>query len=142
MATTAAGRAALPIGLSAAVLVAACSATPAQPVRSPQASRDLAKALAGYTAGQPVRCIPGFPRVRMQVIDDNTILFSGNRTVYLQRPPGGCLGIGSQSSALVTQTWGVNQLCQGDINRLVDISTGMGGGSCAFGPFVPYTKPS
>lgn len=141
MARTAAGRAVLPIGLSAAVLMVACSAAPAEPVQSPQASRDLAKALAGHTAGQPVRCIPGFPRVRMQVIDDNTILFRGNRTVYLQKPPGGCLGIGSQSRALVTQTWGVNELCQGDINRLVDTSTGMGGGSCAFGPFVPYTKP-
>ena len=78
----------------------------------------------------------------MQVIDDHTILFSANRTVYLQRPPGGCFGISSQFNTLVTQTWGVNQLCQGDINRLVSTSTGMGGGSCAFGPFVPYTKPS
>lgn len=78
----------------------------------------------------------------MQVIDDHMILFRDNRTVYLQAPPGGCLGIGSQSSTLVTQTWGPNQLCQGDINRLVDTSSGMGGGSCAFGPFVPYTKPS
>jgi len=136
------GRTALSIELSAALLLTACSATPAQPVRSPEASRNLAKALAGYRIGPPVRCIPGFPRTSMQIIDDGTILFRGNRTIYLQTPPGGCFGIGSQSNTLVTESWGVNQLCQGDINRLLDTSTRMGAGSCVFGPFVPYTKPS
>jgi hypothetical protein len=133
---------AFPIGISTALLLVACSATPAQPVRSPQASRDLAKALAGYSVGAPVRCIPNYPATRMQVIDDGTILFRGNRTIYLQTPPGGCFGIGNQLNTLVTQVWGVNQLCQGDINRLVDFSSGIGGGSCVFGPFVPYTKPN
>ena len=136
------GRVALAIELSAAFLVAGCSGTAAQPVQSPQASRDLAKALAGYSVGPPVRCIPNSPTTRMQVIDDGTILFRGNRTIYLQKPPGGCFGIGNQVSTLVTQIWGVNQLCQGDINRLVDFSTGIGGGSCVFGPFVPYNKPN
>jgi len=78
----------------------------------------------------------------MQIIDDGTILFRGNRTIYLQTPPGGCFGTSNQLNTLVTQVWGTNQLCQGDINRLVDLSTGIGGGSCVFGPFVPYTKPS
>jgi hypothetical protein len=132
----------LPIGVSITLLVTACSATPAQTARTPEASNELAKALAGYTVGQPVSCIPNYPATRMQVIDDGTILFRGNRTIYLQTPPGGCFGIGNQLSTLVTQVWGVNQLCQGDINRLVDLSTGIGGGSCVFGPFVPYSKPN
>jgi hypothetical protein len=125
---------------SAAVLLAGCSGASAQPDRSPQASRELTKSLAGYAIGRPVRCIPGFPRTRMEIIDDHTLLFRGNRTLYVQSPPGGCYGIKGQFTALVTQTWGANQLCQGDINRLVDNSSGMGGGSCVFGPFVPYTK--
>jgi hypothetical protein len=123
------------------LMVTACSATPTQAVRTPEASRDLAKALAGYTRGQPVSCIPNnYSSTRMQIIDDGTILFRGNRTIYLQAPPGGCFGISSQLNTLVTRVWGTNQLCQGDINRLVDINTGIGGGSCVFGPFVPYTK--
>jgi hypothetical protein len=130
----------LPIGLSAALFLTACSALPAPLVQSPQASRDLARTLAGYSIGPAVRCIPNYPTTRMEIIDDGTILFRGNRTIYLQRPPGGCFGIGSHSSTLVTQIRGVNQLCQGDINRLVDTSSGMGGGSCVFGPFVPYRK--
>lgn len=137
-----AGGLALPIGLTVAVLLSACSAPPAPLPQSPQASRDLARALAGYSAGPAVRCIPNYPATRMEVIDDGTILFRGNRTIYLQRPPGGCFGIGSHSSTLVTQIRGVNQLCQGDINRLVDTSIGMGAGSCVFGPFVPYKKAS
>ena len=134
-----------PIGLSAALLGClllgtACSTTPTQTARTPEASRDLAKALAGYTMGQPVRCIPNYSSTRMQIIDDRTILFRGNRTVYLQTPPGGCFGISSQMNTLVTRVWGSNQLCEGDINRLVDVNTGIGGGACVFGPFVPYTK--
>jgi hypothetical protein len=128
------------MGLSAAILMAGCSIAVRQPAASPQASRELTKALAGYTIGQPVRCIPGYPRTRMEIIDDHTLLFRGNRTIYVQLPLGGCYGLKGQFTALATQTWGPNELCQGDINQLVYNSSGMGGGSCAFGPFVPYTK--
>jgi len=136
-----------PIGSSTVILggllaVAACSSTPVQPGRSPEASRELAKALAGYKVGKPVSCIPNYSSTRMQIIDDETILFRGNRIIYLQSPRGGCFGISNRLNTLVTRPWGGNQLCQGDINRLVDLSTGIGGGSCVFGPFVPYTKTS
>lgn len=124
------------------LIVSACSPEPPKAARSPQASRELTKALAGYTVGQPVRCIPGYPRTSMEIIDDHTLLFRGNRTIYLQSPPGGCYGLENQFTALVTQIWGTNQLCQGDISRLVDSRSGMGAGSCAFGPFIPYTKGS
>jgi hypothetical protein len=130
------------IGLTTFLLISGCSAASSQPARSPQASRELSKALAGYTVGEPVRCIPGYPRTRMEIVNDHTLLFRGNRIIYLQSPPGGCYGLKGQFTALVTQIWGANQLCQGDINRLVDNNSGMGGGSCVFGPFVPYTKAS
>lgn len=133
-------RPSIAMGLSAAILMAGCSTAVRQPAASPQASRELTKALAGYTIGQPVRCIPGYPRTRMEIIDDHTLLFRGNRTIYVQSPLGGCYGLKGQFTALATQTWGPNELCQGDINQLVYNSSGMGGGSCAFGPFVPYTK--
>jgi hypothetical protein len=128
--------------LGALLVLASCLASTGQPARSPEASRQIAKALAGYRVGQPVRCIPGYPRTRMEIIDDHTLLFRGNQVIYLQSPLGGCYGLKGQFTALVTQTWGPNQLCQGDINQLVYNGGGMGGGSCAFGPFVPYTKGS
>lgn len=129
------------LGIVVAV-ASACSTTAAQPTRNPAASRELAEALAGRAAGAPQRCIPNYRAGSMRVIDDWTILFRSGSTVYLQTPRGGCPGIGSNRNTLVTRLWGTNQLCDGDISRLVDLSSGIGGGSCVFGPFVPYTKPA
>lgn len=77
----------------------------------------------------------------MQVIDDWTLLFGSGRTVYLQTPRGGCPGLASFRNTLVTELRGSSQLCNGDLNRIVDLSSGIGGGGCVFGPFVPYSKP-
>jgi hypothetical protein len=136
----------LPIGRSIAITacllaVAACSAAPAQVTQTPEASRDLAKALIGRVAGEPVTCIPNYRATRMQIIDDHTILFHSNQTIYLQRPPGGCFGIGNQLNSIIHRGRGTNEYCEGDTNRLVQLNTGMDRGTCAFGPFVPYTKP-
>lgn len=78
----------------------------------------------------------------MQVVDDYTILFHDGRTVYVQNPRGGCSGLGSGANTLVTRQFGTTQLCSGDINRVVDLQTGMSGGSCVFSQFVPYTRPN
>jgi hypothetical protein len=121
--------------------VVACSALPDEQAPSPRAQRELADALAGRTAGPPVRCIPNYRANQMQVIDDGTILFRDGGTVYLQRPQGGCPGISTGGRTLVTRTFGSNNLCDGDINQLVDLGSGFSGGACVFGPFVPYSKP-
>ena len=126
--------------VGAAALVASCSTAPAQEARSPKAQAELAEALAGRTAGPPVRCLPHYRTNDMQVIDDYTILFKDGRTTYVQNPHGGCPGIAFGNYTLVTRLVGTNQLCDGDIQRLVDLRTGMGGGSCVFSPFIPYKK--
>ena len=124
-----------------ALTVTACASTPAEQVRSPRDQRELTEALAGRNPGPPVRCIPNYRSTQMQVIDDHTILFRDGRTVYVQIPRGGCYGLGSGSRTLVTRQFGTTQLCDGDINHTVDLTTGIQGGSCVFSPFVPYTKP-
>lgn len=110
--------------------------------RSAAASAKLAKALAGRTAGAPVRCVPGFHSDDMRVIDDNTILFGQGRTIYLQRPAGGCPSLRLGGYSLEAHQFGTSQLCQGDINQVVDLRSGVTVGSCVFAPFVPYTKGS
>lgn len=122
-------------------LLGSCTSTPVQEVRSPKAQRELADALAGRTPEPAVRCIPNYRSNDMQVIDDYTILFRNGRTTYVQNPRGGCRGLGIGGYTLVTRQFGTSQLCDGDINHLTDLRTGMIGGSCVFGPFVPYTKP-
>ena len=79
-------------------------------------------------------------QVKMTVIDDNTLLFRDGKVVYLQSPPGGCGNISNRTNALTTQRSSTNQLCAGDINQVVQPSSGIFRGSCAFGQFVPYRK--
>jgi hypothetical protein len=117
------------------------SASAQQATRSPQAQQELAKALSGRVAGQPVDCINDFrSQVKMTVIDDNTLLFRDGKVVYLQTPPGGCANISNKTNALTTRRSSTNQLCAGDINQVVQPSSGIFRGSCAFGQFVPYKK--
>jgi hypothetical protein len=133
-------RTSIVVALGAAALLGSCASTPAQETRSPKAQKELDEALAGRTPGAPVNCLPNWRSNDMQIIDDYTILFRDGRTVYVQNPRGGCNGLGSGAYTLVTRQYGTNQLCSGDINRMVDLRTGMGGGSCVFSPFIPYTK--
>ena len=129
------------LALGAAATLASCStAPPVQESRSPQAAQDLSRALAGRVAGRPMSCIPTYRTSQMQVIDDWTILFRDGRTVYVQNPQGGCRGIGRGSTIMVSRLHGSTQLCSGDIQQLIDSSTRMPQGSCAFGPFIPYTR--
>ena len=127
-------------GLSAAIVLAACSTTAEQQARSPEAEAELAHALAGRVAGPPVRCIPTYRADDMKIIDDSTILFKDGSIIYLQSPPHGCSGIAVHRNILVSRPMPSNQLCSGDIQHLFDPVSRIGGGSCVFGDFVPYTK--
>ena len=131
-----------PLVVASAALLASCASAGVQESRSPKAQRELADALAGRMAGPPVRCLPNYRTTEMQIIDDWTILYRDGRTLYVQNPPHGCRRLGAGGYTLVTRQVGVNQMCEGDINRLVDLRTGFQGGTCVFGPFVPYRKAS
>jgi len=131
-----------PLILATAALLASCTSAAVQESRSPRAQRELTGALAGRVAGKPERCIPNFRAGEIQIIDDWTILYRDGRTIYVQNPQGGCRGLGNRAYTLVTRQVGVNQFCEGDINQLVDLRTGSFGGTCVFGPFVPYRKAS
>jgi hypothetical protein len=130
------------IATGAVALLGAASAE--QVTRSPKAQQELAKALAGRVAQEPVNCINDFrSEIRMTVIDDYTLLFrSPGGVVYVQNPPGGCANISNKTNALTTRRTSTNQLCAGDINQVVQPSSGIFRGSCAFGRFVPYRKAS
>jgi hypothetical protein len=122
-------------------LLGSCTTGQARDVSTPKAQKELAEALAGRVPGPPQHCIRNYRTNNMQVIDDYTILFEEGRTIYLQKPLNGCFGIGNHSRTLVTRPFGTTDLCEGDINKLVDLTAGIQGGACVFGPFVPYTKP-
>ncbi len=129
------------LALGGVALLTSCSTAPVQETHSPKAAQDLANALAGRVAGPPLRCISQVQARNMHVIDDWTILFRNGRTVYVQNPRGGCTGLGRGDMTLVRRQFGTTQLCDGDINRVVDLRSNFGTGACVYGPFVPYTKP-
>jgi len=134
-------RISLLLATGAIALLGSASSASEQAARSPKAQKELSQALAGRVAGPPVDCIRDFRGDRrMKVIDDSTIIFRAGDVVYVQNPPGGCQSLNRPTSSLVTRMVGRDQLCTGDIHRVVDSTTGIARGSCAFGPFVPYRK--
>lgn len=132
-------RACLFPAVTTVLLLTGCSTAPAQENRTPRAAKDLADALAGRSAGPSERCIPTYRNTKVQVIDDWTILYDQGSTIYVQNPPGGCPGLRS-GDTLVTRQIGTAQLCQGEIAHTVDLTSGVQGGGCVLGPFIPYTR--
>lgn len=124
----------------AALIATSAIATAEKDSYSAKSSEKLAKALAGRTAGPPVSCIGNSRGSQMTVVDDNTILFKEGGTVYVQKPQGGCHGLGNGYYTLVTRIAGSSRLCRGQIGDLVDRTSGFSYGSCVFSDFVPYRK--
>jgi hypothetical protein len=120
--------------------LAASAATMAKPDDVSKSTQALAKALAGRTPGPATRCVNNFRSSDMKIIDDGTILFGDGKTIYLQRPVGGCPGLHVGGNTLVARQFATNRLCQGDINEVVDARNGITIGSCVFEDFVPYTR--
>lgn len=121
--------------------LAACETTTDAPQqRTAKAQADFDRAMAGRTAGAPMKCLPTYRSNDMTVIDDSTILFREGRTTYVNKPLGECNGLAWGGRALVTRNVGP-QLCRGDIANVVDNTSGVTVGSCALGDFVPF-RPS
>jgi hypothetical protein len=128
------------IAVAGATLAASCSSAPVADTRSPRDAQRLAQALSGRVAGPAVRCLPNYRTTDMEVVDDWTILFKEGSTVYVQNPRGGCRGLDNGGYTLVNRQFGVNQICDGDFNQLIDLRTNMYGGNCVYGPFIPYRR--
>jgi hypothetical protein len=124
-----------------ALLVASCSAVETAPVPlTEKQSIVLAKQLSGKVAGEPVRCISDFNATNIIRVSDDMLLYrvSGN-LVYQNNLRGTCNGLASDRDIMVTEQFG-GQKCKGDLIRLVDRNSGMQGGFCSLGDFVPYRK--
>lgn len=124
-----------------ALAVSSCSIGTGYSGSGAQSQAVLARELEGRVAGPPKRCISSSQSTAMTVVDDSTLLYRDGRTIWVQQLRSPCYGIANGSNTLVTRQFGISQYCDGDINHAVDLRSGMTGGACIFGPFVPYTKP-
>ncbi len=132
-----------PILIVATVLAASCTQSGAlstpQPLTEKQSTM-LTKALAGRVAGTPVDCVSDLGSVNFTRVSDNIMLYqSTGRTVYQNTLQYTCNGLSRDSDILVFDKFGSNY-CKGDLVRLVDRTSGIAGGTCRLGAFVPYKR--
>ena len=115
--------------------VAAQAAGPASPV---DREAELARALRGRVAGDPVNCIDLHRIQSSRVITDTAILYDAGGTIYVNRPRNGAEDL-NQWDTLVTRLPSTT-LCSIDTVRVVDLQTGMLTGIVFLGDFVPYRR--
>jgi hypothetical protein len=120
-------------------LVTACGqvdSTP-KPLTEKQSAM-LMKELGGKVAGKPVNCISDFNATNTIRVSDNILLYRvSGRLVYQNNLRSACNGLARDTDIIVSEQFG-SQKCKGDIIRLVDRTSGIPGGVCSLGEFVPY----
>ncbi|MEP9400301.1 hypothetical protein [Sphingomonas sp. VNH70] len=123
---------------AAALMVGAC-ATPQQQAQSEaRRDRELAKVLAGRTAGEPQNCIPiGFID-GPQVVGDSLIYRQNGRRLWRTQVRDRCPFL-RDDQIVVSILYGT-QVCRNDRFRLIDRGSRIPSGDCTFGEFVPYDK--
>jgi len=118
-------------------LVAALLASPTLARQSAEA--ELAMALKGRVAGEPVRCISLMRVSGSTIIDRTAILYRVGATLYVNRPRAGSRSLRALD-VLETRTFN-GELCRGDPVQRRDPSTGAVYGPVLLGDFVPYRRP-
>ncbi|MFN3620779.1 hypothetical protein [Sphingorhabdus sp.] len=120
-------------------LVAACGQIDRTPVPlTEKQSAMLMKELDGKVAGKPVNCISDFSANNTIRVSDDILLYRvSSRLVYKNNLRSSCRGLASDNDIMVSEQFG-GQKCRGDIIRLVDRNSGIPGGFCSLGDFVPY----
>ena len=122
--------------------LASCTTAPPAPSRSADRQAEFQQLIGGKVAQAPIACLPHYQANDMRVIDENTVVFraSGNR-VYVAHLNGGCNGLGSPSTTLVTKQYGTADLCDGQIATVYDSLSRTTVGSCSFERFQPFVRP-
>ncbi|MDB5699063.1 MAG: hypothetical protein JWN69_1867 [Alphaproteobacteria bacterium] len=128
----------IPAMLVALAALGGC--TVREPQISPAEQASLDSVLAGRTPRAPVSCVNLRDVHANRGFGEGVILFEGptKRTVYVNRPPGGCPELNPFRALRVKTT--TTQICRGDIVSVFDATSGIDYGSCGLGDFVEYRK--
>jgi hypothetical protein len=123
------------LALTIALLLAGCTA----PDMHSRDRDDLAKQLAGRTAGPPQDCVSSETTTSLRPVDEQTAVIDRGDTLYVNTLMGSCPGL-EPTDTLIVEMHG-SQYCRGDHFR----SRPFGGGAvpgpiCTLGPFVPYRR--
>jgi hypothetical protein len=119
---------------------AAAAFAPAQ-AKSPdpgKGERELARALDGRVAGEPVDCI-NLQRVRSsRIVNRTAIVYDAGGTLYVNRPRSGAEAL-KDWDVMVTKPIG-NRLCRVDTVEMYSPGSRMLSGIVFLGDFVPYKR--
>ncbi len=122
------------VSIAAVSLLAAGSAASA----TPDGATELARALEGREAGEPVECI-NLAQVRnTRVIEETAIVYRIGSTLYVNRPRAGADAL-DRWDTQVTRTPS-NRLCSTDTVRMIDPNSRILRGTVFLGQFVPYRR--
>jgi len=131
----------LMLAVTGAMMLSACSYGDAENTPAPIRDREakiLAKELEGKVAGEPRNCISTLGQENLIRISDDMLLYrQSGRLVFQNKLRSPCPGLARDTDIIVTESFG-GQLCQGDIVRLADRTSGIPGPVCSLGEFIPY----
>ena len=99
---------------------------------------ELARALAGRVAGEPVDCIDLYRVRSSRVIAGTAILYDAGNVIYVNRPRNGADEL-NRFDTLVTRTQST-RLCSVDVVHTVDLATDTMTGVVFLDEFVPYRR--
>jgi hypothetical protein len=97
---------------------------------------ELARQLAGRSAGEAQRCVPSSQLTSLEPIDRQTIAYRSGSTIYVNRLRSECPGL-RPFVTLIVEAQG-SQYCSGDRVRALESGTSIPGPICPLGHFVPY----
>ncbi|NYT42208.1 hypothetical protein HZY97_15660 [Sphingomonas sp. R-74633] len=126
--------------LLGATLLAALAMPATAATQDGKGEAEIAKAIAGRTAGKPTDCIYLRDIRSSKIIDKTAILYEmNNGLIYVNRPKSGASSL-DWTDVLVTDTHS-SQLCSIDTVKLYDTGLRMPTGWVGLGDFVPYPRP-
>ena len=120
--------------MAGALLLGAATAQ----AESPDREAELARALEGRVAGEPVDCIDTYRVRSSQIIQDTAIIYDAGSTIYVNRPRAGLESL-NRWDAMLTRLPST-RLCSIDTVQMIDTSSRMQTGVVFLGEFVPYRR--
>lgn len=131
-----------PILILPVLALGACatdSAETAYAERVKAADEEVAEKLVGYSPAGTRNCLPSRFNSSLQIHDNREVLVRQGRSYFRQTLGKGCRNASDFHTTLVTEST-TGTMCNGDIARVVDASTGMFSGSCALDRWTEYRR--
>ena len=100
---------------------------------------ELARDLAGRSAGEPQSCIPTQATSGLTGVDSRTVVQRSGRTIWVNRLDADCPGL-RPFNTLIVEAHG-SQYCRGDHIRMLEPGATIPGPICVLRDWTPYRTP-